>query len=216
MLGALHEPGDPLFTVQVITGPGAPLAGARVPLECTAVEDALEGNKTVLVEDLRHTTCRCAPGLLQVGLSSAIVTPLLDDGRAFGALLLGYTTVRSFSPDDAAAATDIGAVLAATLSRVRMLAQVRLALETTNEQAARLQQMSDALATMNLKLREREARYRLLAENTSDLICEIDASGRRLFVSQSYRNGLGLDPRVACRAQRARAGASRGRGTCAR
>ncbi len=45
-------------------------------------------------------------------------------------------------------------------------------------------------------LREQEAQLRRLADNTSDLIAEMDASGSLLFVSPSYRSVLGYDPQT--------------------
>lgn len=44
------------------------------------------------------------------------------------------------------------------------------------------------------RLRESEARYRALAENTYDLICEADREGRFLYVSPNYRDVLGYEP----------------------
>jgi PAS domain S-box-containing protein len=44
------------------------------------------------------------------------------------------------------------------------------------------------------RLRESEARYRALAENTYDLICEADREGRFLYVSPNYRDALGYEP----------------------
>ncbi|KQT46311.1 hypothetical protein ASG43_11850 [Aureimonas sp. Leaf454] len=39
-----------------------------------------------------------------------------------------------------------------------------------------------------------EARYRLLADNTLDLITQVDEAGRRVFVSPASRNMLGFEP----------------------
>lgn len=44
------------------------------------------------------------------------------------------------------------------------------------------------------RLRESEARYRALAENTYDLICESDRDGRFLYVSPNFRDVLGYEP----------------------
>jgi PAS domain S-box-containing protein len=43
------------------------------------------------------------------------------------------------------------------------------------------------------RLRESEARYRALAENTYDLICEADRDGRFLYVSPNFRDVLGYE-----------------------
>lgn len=44
------------------------------------------------------------------------------------------------------------------------------------------------------KLRESERLYRMLADNTQDLICMVDPQGIRLYVSPSYKNVLGYEP----------------------
>lgn len=44
------------------------------------------------------------------------------------------------------------------------------------------------------RLAKSEAEYRLLAENTSDLICHCDTEGTYLYVSPSYGRELGLNP----------------------
>jgi PAS domain S-box-containing protein len=65
-------------------------------------------------------------------------------------------------------------------------AQIDANLTLTAEMAHRLQ--------AEQALREQEAQLRRLADNTSDLIAEMDASGSLLFVSPSYRSVLGYDP----------------------
>ena len=42
--------------------------------------------------------------------------------------------------------------------------------------------------------REQETQLRRLADNTTDLVTEIDAQGTMLYLSPSYRNGLGYKP----------------------
>lgn len=47
---------------------------------------------------------------------------------------------------------------------------------------------------MEMVLREREARYRLLADNIADIVVLLDRDGKFLFVSQSVELVLGLSP----------------------
>ncbi len=50
------------------------------------------------------------------------------------------------------------------------------------------------LQKLVVQLRENESRYRMLAENSSDLVVRMRPDGHRLYVSPSSRELLGLDP----------------------
>jgi PAS domain S-box-containing protein len=56
---------------------------------------------------------------------------------------------------------------------------------------AELRDQLGSVAAENEALRRREARYRALAEHASDLIAEVDATGRFVFVSDSCRELVG-------------------------
>ena len=47
----------------------------------------------------------------------------------------------------------------------------------------------------DLALREAEARFRLVAENSSDMLCRVDDRGYQTYVSPASRRLLGLEPR---------------------
>ena len=66
----------------------------------------------------------------------------------------------------------------------------------------RLRQENRALAADNLTLREsrdefqrREGRYRLITENTLDLICEVSQHGFYTYVSPNHQEILGYRPK---------------------
>jgi PAS domain S-box-containing protein len=52
-----------------------------------------------------------------------------------------------------------------------------------------------ALLLLTRRLRKSEARFRLLAENSTDIVCLHDAEGRWLWVSPSVQRVLGHDPK---------------------
>ncbi len=58
-----------------------------------------------------------------------------------------------------------------------------------------LDQMAQRLQLTSRELKSSEARYKLLAENTADLVTHIDCSGRRGYVSPASRSILGYEPR---------------------
>lgn len=51
-----------------------------------------------------------------------------------------------------------------------------------------------ALKSAQLKLRESEAKYKLISENSSDCVCLQDTSGKFVFVSPSSKDVLGYSP----------------------
>ena len=65
--------------------------------------------------------------------------------------------------------------------------ELRFLGDTLNATAARLEQAS-------IELKASEQRYRLLAENTGDVITRLDAQGKRIFVSPASRELLGYEP----------------------
>lgn len=60
--------------------------------------------------------------------------------------------------------------------------------------AALLSVQLRARARVQSELREREARYRLLADNIADVVIQLDREGKFIFVSQSVEPVLGLKP----------------------
>jgi len=64
--------------------------------------------------------------------------------------------------------------------------ELKLSNQTLQREIAERQKTQEAL-------REREERYRALAENTYDLICEVDVDGKYLYMSPNNKDILGYD-----------------------
>jgi diguanylate cyclase (GGDEF)-like protein/PAS domain S-box-containing protein len=65
--------------------------------------------------------------------------------------------------------------------------ELRFLGDTLNSTATQLEQAS-------LELKASEQRYRLLAENTGDVVTRLDGDGKRIFVSPASRELLGYEP----------------------
>ncbi|MEZ7893395.1 MAG: PAS domain S-box protein [Candidatus Wallbacteria bacterium] len=63
-------------------------------------------------------------------------------------------------------------------------------IKTTNESLVKEIERREKIQEI---LREREEKYRALAENISDMICETDLSGRYIYLSPNNKDGLGYD-----------------------
>lgn len=57
-----------------------------------------------------------------------------------------------------------------------------------------LNEMAQKLAEADAFLRQSEARFRILAENTADMVTRFDADGRRVFASDACRELIGCEP----------------------
>ena len=72
--------------------------------------------------------------------------------------------------------------------------QLRHEIAERAQQEQFLKRQEQLLQTAIAGLRESEARYRALAENTIDLICETSADGQYLYASPNYKEIYGFDP----------------------
>ncbi len=122
--------------------------------------------------DLRMGSWRDAAQRL--GYRASAIFPLMVAGEVYGALNLYAPELNFFDADELKLLDEIATDIAFAIEFIEQDTQHRLAEE---------------------KLRASEARYRLLAENTSDVIWQLDvASGRFTYVSPSVQHLRGYTP----------------------
>jgi PAS domain S-box-containing protein len=137
---------------------------------------ALRAGQHVVVNDISKDL-RMGPwraSAVRLGYRASAVFPLIVAGKIYGALNL-YASELDFFDQDELKLLD------------EMVADIAFAIEFIEQEQQR--QQSDE------KLRASEARYRMLAENTSDVIWQMDvASGRFTYVSPSVQRLRGYTP----------------------
>ena len=110
----------------------------------------------------------------RLGYRASAIFPLMVAGELYGALNLYASEINFFDENELKLLDEIATDIAFAIEFIEQDTQRRLAEE---------------------KLRASEARYRLLAENTSDVIWQMDvASGRFTYVSPSVQHLRGYTP----------------------
>jgi PAS domain S-box-containing protein len=169
--------------------------GLLLVLTVFTVRIGLQGNSVILLAFAVPITLA---GLLAsrrslwlvVGFSASTVTAItvLEE-------FTGWQLGSASMPSQLVLATDfvlVVTVLGLFLDRLSTALRDALATAVSREQA--LEQEIAERQRVETALRENEERYRLIAENSSDLIGLLDGAGRRLYASPSYRAVLGYSP----------------------
>ncbi|MBI1350173.1 MAG: PAS domain S-box protein [Actinomycetales bacterium] len=135
----------------------------------------LRRGETTTVDDV-ESDARFAPWrerALAHGLHSSIALPVMVAGRLQGALMVYFGQPRGFDAEARRLLETLASDLGLGLERL---------------QSARL------LDEQTRRLAESEARYRLLAEHSSDVVLQAPAGGEIEWASESCRAVLGWDP----------------------
>ena len=114
------------------------------------------------------------------GLRSSLCLPVTVHGEVDGALMVYATEANAFDERARELFETLASDLGLGLDRLRSI-------RALEEKTAEAEQQRARIA-------ESEARYRLLAENSSDVVWQADAGGALVWVSDSARHVLGWDP----------------------
>jgi PAS domain S-box-containing protein len=153
-LALLDPAGATLEVVHYLGYRDADVAGWRWPIETSEpLADSIRAGAPIFVRD-RAEAERRYPGLAAARDGNPdrawANLPLVSEGRALGALSLGFTTPQAFAAEDAAMLTTLAQQCAQALERARLYAAERRAREDA-EQAVRERDELVALISHDLK-----------------------------------------------------------------
>lgn len=158
-------------TIDVLASTGELAPGERVKPSDTSP----------LRQTLRSATPLFAPPAEPGGTpAQAAFLPLVLNGRAVGVLTLGFDGKDAFTLEERTFLEALARQCTHALERAQLFAA---------ERAARAQAEASLQA-----LRDSEARYRLLADNTLDMISRLSPDGTCMYVSPACRRVLGVEP----------------------
>ncbi len=124
------------------------------------------GHVAATIDDLPPEATRERQAYAIAGNQSIVIIPLVYNRAAVGALGVGSVTKRTWSDETPSLLRITGEIFISALQRNRA----------------------------ECALRESEARYRLMAENSTDIICRTTTSGVILYASDASRRLLSLEP----------------------
>jgi PAS domain S-box-containing protein len=107
------------------------------------------------------------------GYASSIALPLFENGEVFGELTIYSRESDPFSEEEIGLLSELASDLAYGIGLLRL---------------------RQAHAQTEAALQESEEKYRRLIENIDDLVCEVDAQARYLYVNAQYTEVLGYAP----------------------
>jgi diguanylate cyclase (GGDEF)-like protein/PAS domain S-box-containing protein len=114
------------------------------------------------------------------GLRSSLCLPVVVDGEVDGALMVYATEANAFDLRAQELFETLASDLGLGLDRLRSIRALKEKTLEIEEQRSRIA--------------ESEARYRLLAENSSDVVWQAETGGTLMWVSDSVRHVLGWEP----------------------
>ena len=151
---------------------GAFLPALAVPLAGTPSERVVRERRTLVVASSADPASVGAR-LMGTGRrsESVIRTPILDGDRVLAVISVQSYTPDLYSENDVEVLETVAALTATAMVNIRLLADLRASVAA---------------------LRESEARYRMLADGTHDIVSLHDAAGRFLYVSPSMEKRTGI------------------------
>ena len=171
-------------------------SGTQMPLmEMSSAPDQVTTTLVYLEELCTDQTSPILRQLYEEGVRSCINVPLLTQGQLLGCLNIGADVSHFFAPEYIEIAQEAADLMAIALQQ----AQLR---QTLQHKAEALEQANALLCQENAErgrvaekaLCESEERYRLLCDNASDMMVELDAQGQFLYASPNHLKTLGYPP----------------------
>jgi PAS domain S-box-containing protein len=143
--------------------------GLRIPLQGSLAGLCIDTAETLYCADSENDPRVDRVACRRIGLRSMICAPLIAHGAPVGVLKALSATPRAFGPDDFEMLGLLGHTIAAALAREVAFDAMRRQIETRTR--------------LEASLRASEARFRLMAANTTDMIVTSTLEGVTTFVS---------------------------------
>jgi two-component system NtrC family sensor kinase len=160
---------DGKIRVVVGTGIGSPLAGSLVPITGSAMGGVIRSGKAWTTSDLQSRSDEVDPGLyerVKDTIRGVAIVPISRRGERIGAVTVGTTEPRAFTPADLERIEAMGDLLSVSLENAELV-------ET---------------------LRQAEWRFRTLFRAAPDAVFTVLQSGRIREANDAVRDVTGADP----------------------
>jgi PAS domain S-box-containing protein len=147
----------------------------------------VERSEILISEDCRtdprvdHAACE------RVGVRSMVCAPLIHGGAPVGVLKLMSERARGFGEEDITDLRVVAATLAGAMAR-------QIEFEALAAEVERRRQLEASLRASEERIRSAEARYRLLAEHSGDMVALIGLDSRYIYMSPASEQVLGYRP----------------------
>ncbi len=187
---AAHQPEQEVLIVRAGVGvAGETLLAERhqIPLDTTnsLVARAAREQRILIIDDVSQEPT-WLPNKLLPDTQSEIAVPIILEGKSVGVLDVQSDKVGVFDEGDANLLHSLANQVAAAMRNAGLYKHYRQRAETLQHEIKERKIVEEAL-------RQNESRYRLIAENVTDLISQVSLDGVYKYVSVSCRAMLGYE-----------------------
>lgn len=189
----IHEPEFNRFRVAAVKGHGKLEKGSCIGVDETVAGLILREGKPLLVEDIEKDPRILKENHPRYGAPSFLSMPLLTGNTVSAVLnLANKKTGRTFSDHDEHVLSIMHGEIGFALENATLHLKVKEQLKKIQEDNARLEREMDERRRTQNDLIESEKKYRLLVENSNDIIYATDLKGTFIYANPVAERILGF------------------------